>query len=115
MFVIALPIIIINSTPKTIYTEWLSFVGAGIWAVGFFFESLADHQMFFFKEDPHHEGKIMDQGLWRYTRHPNYFGEALQWWGVFLIAVPSGMWYVSIISPVVITFLLLKVSGVTML
>lgn len=115
MFIVALPIIVINSTPRTDFSDWLYGIGVGLWVIGFFTESLADHQMFFFKEDPHHEGKIMDKGLWKYSRHPNYFGEALQWWGVFVIAIPSGMWYVSIISPIVITFLLLKVSGVALL
>lgn len=115
MFAIALPIIIINSTPSTDFSDWLYGLGAGLWVVGFFFESVADHQMFFFKEDVHNKGKVMDKGLWRYSRHPNYFGESLQWWGVFVLAIPSGMWYISIISPVLLTFLLLKVSGVSLL
>ena len=57
----------------------------------------------------------MQSGLWRYTRHPNYFGEALLWWGIFIFVIPAGYWYVSVISPLVLTFLLTKVSGVAML
>jgi hypothetical protein len=57
----------------------------------------------------------MDSGLWKFTRHPNYFGEAVMWWGIFLLAIPSGMWYLSVLAPITITFLLLKVSGVTLL
>jgi len=117
MYLIALPILVVNSNygGNQFGNKWLYAAGAGIWFVGFFFEALADHQMYFFKNDPHKKGKVMNQGLWRYSRHPNYFGECLMWWGIFVVAIPSGMWYVSIISPLLITYLLLKVSGVTML
>lgn len=115
MWVLCLPLIIINSTPKTFHLESLYFVGAIIWAIGFFIEGISDYQMLCFKDNPAHKGHVMQKGLWRYSRHPNYFGEALVWWGIFLVAVPSGYWYISIASPVLITFLLLKVSGVTML
>jgi len=94
---------------------WLDGLGALIWAVGFGFETLADWQLARFKADPANVGKVMNRGLWAYSRHPNYFGECLVWWGLFLItlATPGGAW--AIISPIVITFLLLKVSGVTLL
>lgn len=90
-------------------------VGTLIWTAGFIFEALGDWQMYRFKSDPANEGKVMDRGLWAYSRHPNYFGESLVWWGMFIItlATPGGAW--SVISPLVITFLLLKVSGVTLL
>jgi steroid 5-alpha reductase family enzyme len=115
MFITCLPVIVINSTGHTRSLASLYPVGAGVWLLGFCFESIADHQMFFFKENPNNSGKVMNKGLWKYSRHPNYFGEALQWWGIFIISIPSGMWYVSALSPLTITFLLLKVSGVTML
>jgi steroid 5-alpha reductase family enzyme len=115
MFLMCLPIITVNSTPRTVDLKFFYPLGAAIWALGFFIEGIADHEMFFFKESPAHKGRVMDKGLWKYSRHPNYFGEMLVWWGIFFIAVPSGYWYISIISPVLITFLLLKVSGVTML
>jgi len=94
---------------------WLDGLGTIIWAVGFGFEALADWQLARFKTDPANQGKVMKRGLWGYTRHPNYFGECLVWWGLFLItlATPDGIW--SMISPIVITVLLLKVSGVTLL
>ncbi len=115
MFINALPIIIVNSTPHIDPSlKWLYPVGSVIGFIGFCFESLGDWQMYMFKTDPHKHG-IMNHGLWKYTRHPNYFGEALQWWGFFMLAIPSGMWYLSILAPVTITFLLLRVSGVTML
>jgi len=89
-------------------------VGAGIWLAGFVLETVADWQMARFKSDPANQGKVMDRGLWAYSRHPNYFGEMLIWWGVFVIAlaVPDSLW--TIISPVTITVVLLKVTGITL-
>jgi len=85
-----------------------------LWAIGMMFETVGDWQLARFKANPTNRGKVMNRGLWRYTRHPNYFGECLIWWGFFLFAVPAGAWW-SILSPVLLTFLLLKFSGVTML
>ena len=92
---------------------------AGILAAlaGFLFEAIGDAQMAAFKRDPTHRGQVMDRGLWRYTRHPNYFGEACFWWGIWLIALAAGglpaTW--TVVSPLLMTVLLLKVSGVAML
>jgi steroid 5-alpha reductase family enzyme len=93
----------------------LDFLGSLVWAAGFTFEAVADWQLARFKADPANRGKVMNRGLWAYSRHPNYFGESLIWWGLFLVALatPYGWW--ALISPVVITFLLLKVSGVVLL
>lgn len=95
--------------------SWLDGAGFLMWAIGFVFEAFGDFQMSRFKADPGNRGKVMDRGLWAYTRHPNYFGESLMWWGIFLITLstPNSFW--TVISPVTITFLLLKVSGVTLL
>ena len=93
---------------------WLDFLGIAIWTLGFAHESLADWQLARFKADPDHHGKVMNQGLWRYSRHPNYFGECLVWWGFFTLALAAGGWW-SVISPLFMTFLLLKVSGVSLL
>ena len=93
----------------------LDFLGVILWAVGFLFEAVADWQLYRFKADPENKGKVMNRGLWAYSRHANYFGESLVWWGLFLItlATPGSGWVV--ISPLLITVLLLKVSGVTLL
>ena len=93
----------------------LDLLGMVIWAVGFIFEAVADWQLYRFKAVPENKGKVMKKGLWAYTRHPNYFGEFLVWWGLFIItlATPGSGWVV--ISPLLISFLLLKVSGVTLL
>lgn len=94
---------------------WFDALGLFVWVAGFFFEAVGDWQLARFKADPANRGKVMNQGLWAYTRHPNYFGECLMWWGLFLIALaaPGNVW--TIISPLTITILLLKVSGVTLL
>ncbi len=94
---------------------WLDGLGSLLWAMGFFIETLSDWQLTRFKADPTNKGKVMGQGLWRYSRHPNYFGESLMWWGIYFIALstPGAAW--TIVSPITITFLLLRVSGVTLL
>lgn len=114
MYIIALPVMI-GMGAKYIELGWISYLGLGLWLVGFLFEVVGDWQKSKFKADPANKGKIMQSGLWRYTRHPNYFGEALLWWGIWLFVVPAGYWYISIISPIILTFLLTKVSGVAML
>lgn len=114
MFIISLPIqmIMYSSGPFLTKLDWL---GVFIWFTGWIFETVADYQLLKFKRRPENKGVVMNKGLWRYSRHPNYFGETLVWWGIFIISLSSGNWFVSILSPLLITFLLLKVSGVTML
>jgi steroid 5-alpha reductase family enzyme len=117
MFINTLPVVVVNSSESIEKSlEFLYGIGTVIWLTGFYFEAAGDWEMYMFKSNPHpHKKKVLDRGLWKYTRHPNYFGEALMWWGIFLLAVPSGLWFVSVLAPVTITFLLMKVSGVTML
>jgi steroid 5-alpha reductase family enzyme len=90
-------------------------IGFCIWLVGFLFEAIGDFQLLQFKKNPANKGRIMNIGLWRYTRHPNYFGEVTLWWGIFLIcfAVPGSIWTVA--GPLTITWLILKVSGTPLL
>jgi steroid 5-alpha reductase family enzyme len=92
----------------------LDAIGVATWAIGFVFEALGDWQLSDFKADPLNAGKVMDQGLWRWTRHPNYFGDFCVWWGLCLIAVSAGAWW-SIPGPILMSFLLMRVSGVTLL
>ncbi len=89
-------------------------LGTGLWLVGFLFESIADHQLLLFKRNPANRGQVMRKGLWGFSRHPNYFGETVLWWGIGLIAFPAGGW-LSFLGPLLITFLLLRISGVTLL
>ena len=91
-------------------------LGAIVWLIGFGFESIGDAQLKAFKADPASAGQVMDRGLWRYTRHPNYFGDASVWWGIFLVSLGAGGWaWLGVIGPVVMTTLLRRVSGVTLL
>lgn len=89
-------------------------LGVALWCIGLFFEVVGDAQLARFKADESNRGKVMDSGLWRYTRHPNYFGEFTLWWGFYLIAVGAGGWW-TIASPVIMSILLLRVSGVALL
>ena len=91
----------------------LSMAGVLVWAIGFFFEAVGDYQLSVFVKHKSNKGDIMQTGLWRYTRHPNYFGDACAWWGLYLIAADTGLvGALSIVGPVLITFLLTKWSGV---
>jgi len=89
-------------------------VGCGLWLLGVFFEAVGDWQLARFKANPANTGRVMDRGLWRFTRHPNYFGDFCVWWGIYLLALASGAWW-TIPAPLVMSVLLLKVSGVSLL
>jgi steroid 5-alpha reductase family enzyme len=94
---------------------WLDYAGISLAALALLFEALADFQLAAFRADPVNKTKVMDRGLWSWSRHPNYFGEAAMWWGYFAIGfAASHMWWI-ILSPLLVTFLLLKVSGVALM
>ncbi len=114
MFLISWPVWLVNLSPSP-GLNVLDAAGAAIWLGGFLFETVGDVQMERFKRRTENKGRIMTGGLWSLTRHPNYFGEAAMWWGLFLIALsaPSGLR--SVVSPILITFLLVKVSGIPLL
>jgi len=111
-WIVSLPLLAAATGNTTLNV--LDFLGAAIALFGTVFEAIADSQLARFKSDESNRGKVMDRGLWRYTRHPNYFGECCVWWGFYLIAIAAGGWW-SIIGPLLMTTLLLKVSGVAML
>lgn len=114
LFVILLPVLFIHaSVPMPL--RLLDALGTVIWCIGFVFESVGDRQLKDFLKDPANKGKIMERGLWAYSRHPNYFGEVTQWWGIFLCAASVPYGFVTVIGPLLITFLILFVSGVPML
>ncbi len=114
LLIIAYPVMLINHS-KEAEIFFLDIAGLIIWFVGFFFEAVGDYQLTKSKKKEENKGKIITQGLWKYTRHPNYFGEVAMWWGIFLIALSVENGWTAIVSPLLITFLLLKVSGITML
>lgn len=101
-----------DTPSKIVITDY---IGSIIWFTGFIFETVADIQLYTFINNPANAGKVMNKGLWYYSRHPNYFGESLMWWGIFIIALPVPYGIITIISPLLITYMLLKVSGVTLL
>jgi len=97
------------TTPSTL--GWPAWLGAGLWAVGFFFESVADLQLTRFRADPANKGTVLRTGLWKYSRHPNYFGELCIWWGLFLVACDNVIGLVTIIGPIMYSFLVINVTG----
>ncbi|HWU83312.1 MAG TPA: DUF1295 domain-containing protein [Methylophilaceae bacterium] len=111
-WVVSLPLL--GAALGTDSLNWLDILGTAIAVFGLLWESVADRQLTRFKSDAANRGKVMDQGLWAYSRHPNYFGECCVWWGLYLIAVAAGAWW-SLPGPLLMTLLLLKVSGVALL
>ena len=111
-WIVSLPLMaaLAGSTPWSL----LDGIGAALWLFGISFEATADWQLSRFKADPANAGQVMDRGLWRYSRHPNYFGEFCVWWGAWLVALSAGGFW-SIVSPLLMTVLLLRVSGVALL
>jgi steroid 5-alpha reductase family enzyme len=112
---VAAPIFAAQILPGTGRWTWLDGLAIVVWTVGFFFESVGDWQLARFKADPANRGKLLDRGVWRTTRHPNYFGDAAQWWGHYLVAAATGGGAWTILSPILMTFLLVRVSGVGLL
>lgn len=114
LLLVSTPILVI----MTYATEGISLAiifGLFVWLLGFVFESVADKQLRDFVRNPKHKGRIMTTGLWHYTRHPNYFGEITQWWGIGIIALSCSYGWIGLIGPIVITFLIVKISGVPLL
>lgn len=110
---VSIPVIVAMASDTAASSVW-TWIGLAVWIVGFYFEAVGDWQLRRFVANPVYKGNLMTDGVWKYTRHPNYFGEMTQWWGIFVIAVavtPS-LWWLVIIGPLVITGLLLFVSGV---
>jgi steroid 5-alpha reductase family enzyme len=114
LLMVAIPVVFVNQAPPK-PLGWLDLLGLAVWLYGFGFEAVGDRQLLTFIRNPANKGKLMTSGLWRYTRHPNYFGEVTLWWGIWLmtLALPGG--WITVIGPLTITVLILKVSGIPML
>jgi steroid 5-alpha reductase family enzyme len=112
-YVVTIPVMYAHSTYQGM--TWFNYIGIALWAIGFYFESVGDYQLKQFKKNPANKGKLMDTGLWGITRHPNYFGDAAMWFGIFFIAISdlSSLWIV--VGPGFMAFFLRFVSGVRML
>jgi steroid 5-alpha reductase family enzyme len=113
LWFVAMPLLTIAAFPAPVAI--LDVVGAALFAIGFTFEAVGDGQLARFRSNPANRGRVLDTGLWRYTRHPNYFGDAVMWWGIYLIACATREGAMTILSPSLMTLLLLRVSGVTLL
>lgn len=115
LWVVSLPLAVAQFHDTPAYLTVFDVLGVIVWGIGVFFEAVGDWQLARFKSNPENKGKVMNTGLWRYTRHPNYFGDSMVWWGLFLLAVSTPWGILTIISPILMTYLLLRVSGVRML
>lgn len=115
VWLISLPIQFAQANANPPALSVLDVIGLGVFLVGFAIELHADRQLARFKKDPSNEGRFLSKGIWAWSRHPNYFGEALLWWGLYLVAAsdPIARW--AIFSPILVTFLLLRVSGVPLM
>lgn len=111
---ISTPLLVAKYSDSPTHLTIFDGIGVVIWAYGFFFEAMGDYQLARFKADPTNKGKVLNTGVWRYSRHPNYFGDAAQWWGFYLIALAAGGFW-TIYAPAIMTYLLVFVSGVAML
>ncbi|MBM4383972.1 MAG: DUF1295 domain-containing protein [Deltaproteobacteria bacterium] len=114
-WIVSLPVQVGAAAPGGAALGALDALGALVFAFGLAFESIGDAQLASFKADPANRGRVMDRGLWRYTRHPNYFGDAVAHWGLFLVALSTPHGWLTALSPALMTFLLLRVSGVALL
>jgi len=114
MWILATPLIAAQTSGFPAILTPLDYMGTVLWSIGFLFETIGDLQLTLFKADPSNRGRILTRGLWKYTRHPNYFGEALLWWGYYLITLAAGYPW-TIFSPILMSCLLINVSGVPML
>jgi steroid 5-alpha reductase family enzyme len=115
LWLISAPILAAQFSDDPDHLTVFDLLGTLAWGVGFFFEAVGDWQLARFKRDPANKGKVMRSGLWAYTRHPNYFGEAALWWGYYVIAAGTAGGYWTFFSPILMTVLLLRVSGVALL
>ncbi|MFA7367515.1 MAG: DUF1295 domain-containing protein [Bacilli bacterium] len=114
MLIISMPIYVAVASVKVVSNVFI-IIGTVLFLIGFYFEAVGDAQLRKFVKQRTDKSQIMDKGLWEYTRHPNYFGEVLMWWSLFIIVVTSTYGIIGLISPIVITWLLLFVSGIPLL
>ena len=114
LWIVSAPLLAAQIRAQPDRLTWVDYAAIPVWLIGFFFEAAGDFQLARFKANPANKGKVLQSGVWHYTRHPNYFGDAAQWWAYYLIALAAGGWW-TIFSPILMTTLLMRVSGVTLL
>lgn len=111
MWLVASPIVVLAASSDRMLTA-VDLIAVGLWCIGFTLEAVGDAQLRVWLEDRGNRGKPLESGVWAWTRHPNYFGDALEWWGIGLLALPSRFWFAALVGPLVMTLLLRFVSGV---
>ena len=112
--IISLPLLGVNLFTNSNDINALDYLAILVWLIGFFFESVGDYQLTKFKNNPENKGKVLDTGLWRYTRHPNYFGDAAVWWSFGIFSIAAGAYW-HVIGSLIMTYLIIKISGVSLL
>ena len=115
LWFVALPVLVAVRAARPEALSAVDGLGVVLFMIGFGFEVVGDHQLARFKADPANRGRVLDRGLWRYTRHPNYCGDATLWWGLYVIACATPQGWLTVLSPALMSFLLMRVSGVTLL
>lgn len=115
MLVVLAPVLYVVGSGQPVALNFLDLVGGAVWLSGFIIESVADYQLDRFKSRAYNQGAILQSGLWRYSRHPNYFGEVVMWWGIYLMTLSVEGGWLTFFGPLVITLLILKVSGIPLL
>lgn len=111
LLVNVLPVMVLASSERYALI-WSDYIGIAVWICGFLFETVGDYQLDAFIRNPGNRGRIISGGLWKYSRHPNYFGEVTMWWGIFIIAIPCEYGWVSLAGPLMITVMILFISGI---
>ena len=114
LWIVAAPLLAAQISAQPDHLTPLDYLALPVWLIGFFFEAVGDRQLVRFRANPNNKGKVLQTGVWRYTRHPNYFGDATQWWAYYLVALAAGGWW-TVFSPIIMTGLLMRVSGVRLL
>jgi steroid 5-alpha reductase family enzyme len=115
LWFVALPVLVAVRASRPAGLTAVDGLGVVLFSIGFAFEAVGDHQLARFKKEPSSRGQVLDRGLWRYTRHPNYFGDATLWWGLYVIACATPGGWLTALSPALMTYLLVRVSGVRLL
>ena len=114
ILIVSLPLLGVHSSETSSTLIWLDYIAILVWGIGFSFEAGGDYQLYQFKKNPNNKGKVLNTGFWKYTRHPNYFGDAAVWWAYALFSIATGGYW-QIIGAIIMTLLIIKVSGVALL
>lgn len=114
IMIISLPLLGISTSDSSGDLNIIDYIGIIVWIIGFTFEAGGDYQLMRFQKNPNNKGKVLDSGFWKYTRHPNYFGDSAVWWSYAIFSIAAGNYW-HIIGSIIMTLLIIKISGVSLL